>query len=417
MRTTPSVSGKPLAAPPPLDLAIQLTGEDRVAGAMHLYRDLIATRRRNVLIFTGIALLLIVVGQLSTSWGGRGRGDFALMGRNFLDSLIGPTGILLAIFALAGGMAYAFFGTSTRHRLRRWYRNEGLAAPTPCSYRLHEGGLDSAEPHHRTHIPAWRLRQLAEGSDHVFIEIDGADELIALPKRDLSAEQQAQLQDWARFCVGQPKPSDAAPSEQLAALPADGAHLDLRFHLTPEDRTAAILRQQERFWPKSRLLRRTAIGLTLAVLLVPVVMLVLWSIDPDRVPLEFALPLFAEMAVKTFWPITAGLCGLVLLGHVATPLFMRLNARSLARTLHRRVSGDEVRVLISPRGVTGGQRGLENSYDWAAFTGIERRGDHIFTVLRRGDPLLLPARVLNSDQMQLFDRLTATHIGRPGEAA
>ncbi|RYE76880.1 MAG: hypothetical protein EOP19_23765, partial [Hyphomicrobiales bacterium] len=143
MRTTPSVTSRPLAAPPPLDLAIPLTGEDRVAGAMHLYRDLIARRRRNVLIFTGIALLLIAVGQLSTSWGGRDRGDFVLMGRNFLDALIGPTGILLLTFALAGTITYALFGASTRHRLRRWYRNEGLAGATPCSYRLHEGGLDS----------------------------------------------------------------------------------------------------------------------------------------------------------------------------------------------------------------------------------------------------------------------------------
>lgn len=417
MRTTPSIAGRPLTAPPPLDLAISLTGEDRVAGAMHLYRDLIATRRRNVLIFTGIALLLIVVGQLSTSWGGRGRGDFALMGRNFLDALTGPTGILLAAFVLAGGIAYACFGASTRHRLRRWYRNEGLAAPTPCSYRLHEGGLDGSEPHHRTHIPAWRLRRLVEDSEYHFIEIEGVDDLVALPKRDLSAEQQAHFQDWARFCIGRAKPSDIDASELSATEPANEASLDLRFHLTPEDRTAAIIRQQERFWPRSRLLRRTAIGLTLAVLLVPVAMLILWSIDPDRVPFEFALPLFAEMAVKTFWPITAGLCGLVLLGHVATPLFMRLNAKSLAKTLHQRVSDDEVRVLISPGGVTGRQRGLQNSYDWAAFTGIERRGEHIFAILRRGDPLLLPARVLNSDQMQLFDRLAATHIGRPGEAA
>lgn len=417
MRTTPSISGRPLAAPPPLDLAIQLTGEDRVAGAMHLYRGLIATRRRNVLVFTGIALLLIAVGQLSTSWGGRGRGDFALMGRNFLDALIGPTGLLLATFALAGAVAYAFFSASTRHRLRRWYRNEGLSAATPCNYHLHEDGLDSSEPYHRSHIPAWRLRRLAEGSAHLFIEIEGADELIALPKRHLSAEQQAQLRDWARFCTDRAKPPDIDVSGQSAADPANDGALDLRFHLTPEDRMAAILRQQERFWPRSRLLLRTAFGLAFALLLVPAVMLFLWSIDPDRVPFEFALPLFAEMAVKTFWPITAGLCALVLLGHFATPLFMRLNARSLAKTLHQRVSDDEVHVLTSPEGVESRQRGLQNRHEWAAFTGIERRGDHIFLVLRHGDPLLLPARVLNSDQMRLFDRLAATHIGRAGVAA
>lgn len=417
MRTTPSVSGRPLAAPPPLDLAIQLVGEDRVAGAMHLYRDLIATRRRNVLVFTGIALLLITVGQLSTSWGGRGRGDFALMGRNFLDALIGPTGILLATFALAGSIAYAFFGASTRHRLRRWYRNEGLFAATACSYRLHEGGLDSSEPHHRSHIPAWRLRRLVEGSDHHFIEVEGVDDLVALPKRDLSAEQQAHLQNWARFCIGQAKPPDVDASEQSATDPASEASLDLRFHLTPEDRTAAIIRQQERFWPRSRLLRRTAVGLVFALLLVPAVMLFLWSIDPDRVPFEFALPLFAEMAVKTFWPVTAGLCGLVLLGYFATPWFRHLNAKSLGKTLHQRASDDEVRVLISPKGAISRQRGIESRYDWAAFTGIERRGEHIFVVLRHGDPLLLSIRVLNSDQMQLFDRLAATHIGRAGDTA
>ena len=417
MRTTPSIASRLLAVPPPLDLAISLTGEDRVAAAMHLYRDLIATRRRNILVFTGIALLLIAVGQLSTSWGGRGRGDFALMGRNFLDALSGPTGILLATFALAGGIAYAFFGTSTRRRLRRWYRNEGLTTAMPCSYRLHEAGLDSSEPHHRSHIPACRLRQLAEGPEHFFIEIEGVDDLVALPRRDLSAEQQAHLRDWARFCIGQAKPSDTDAAEQSATEPADEAPLDPRFRLTPEDRTAMALRQQERFWPRGRLLRRTAIGLVFALLLVPAVMLFLWSIDPDRVPFEFAFPLFAEMAVKTFWPVTAGLCGLVLLGYVATPFFMRLNAKSLGKTLHQRASDDEVRVLISPKGATSRQRGLESRYDWAAFTGIERRGEHIFVLLRRGDPLLLPVRVLNSDQMQLFDRLAATHIGRAGEAA
>jgi hypothetical protein len=417
MRTTPSVASRPLTAPPPFELAISLTGEDRVAAAMHLYRDLIATRRRNVLIFTGIALLLIVLGQLSTSWGGSGRGDYALMGRNFLDALLGPTGTLLAIFALAGGMAYAFFGLSTRRRLRRWYRNEGLTTATPCSYRLHEAGLDSSEPHHRSHIPACRLRQLAEGPEHFFIEIEGVDDLVALPRRDLSAEQQAHLRDWAGFCIGQAEPSDTDAAEQSAKEPADEAPLDLRFRLTPEDRTAMALRQQERFWPRSRLLCRTAFGLVFALLLVPAVMLLLWSIDPDRVPFAFALPLFAEMAVKAFWPITAGLCGLVLVGHVATPLLMRLNAKSLGKTLHRRASDDEVRVLISPESIRSRQRGIESRYDWAAFTGIERRGDHIFVVLRRGDPLLLPARVLNSDQMQLFDRLAASHIGRAGGTA
>lgn len=416
MRTTPSVSGRPLAAPPPLDLAISLTGEDRVAGAMYLYRDLIATRRRNILVFTGIALLLIAVGQLSTSWGGRGRGDFALMGRNFLDALVGPTGVLLATFAVAGAIAYALSGASTRHRLRRWYRNEGLFAATPCSYRLHEAGLDSSEPHHRSHIPGWRLRQLAEGPEHFFIEIEGVDDLVALPKRDLSAEQQLQLHDWARFCIGRPAAVAPDTSEQ-PPFSTDQALLDLRFHLTPEDRTVAVIRQQERFWPRSRRLRRTAVGLALALLMVPAVMLFLWSIDPDRVPFEFALPLFAEMAVKTFWPITAGLCGVVLLGYFATPWFRRLNARSLGKTLHRRASDDEVRVLISPEGAISRQRGLENRYDWAAFAGIERRGEHIFVVLRLGDPLLLPARVLNSDQMKVFDRLAATHIGRAGEAA
>lgn len=65
MRTTPSISSRPLAAPPPLDLAISLTGEDRIAGMLHLYRDLIARQRRRILIFTGIALFLVTLGLIS----------------------------------------------------------------------------------------------------------------------------------------------------------------------------------------------------------------------------------------------------------------------------------------------------------------------------------------------------------------
>ncbi|WID95877.1 hypothetical protein QO058_24485 [Bosea vestrisii] len=279
MRTTPSIASRPLAAPPPLDLAISLTGEDRIAGMLHLYRDLIARQRQRILIFTGIALFLVMLGPLSMIWSEGGRRNPALLWRGFLEALAGPFGIFLAALVLIGGLAYLLHGRTIRSRMKRWLRNEGLTAPTPCQFRLHEAGLDGSEPDHASHVASWRLRGLAEGPEHFFVEIAGIDELVALPKRELSTEQQAQARDWATFCIGQTGKPDHGESE-----PKDEPALALRFHLTPEDRTAAIRRQQARLWPRSRHLRRLAIGLVLALLLVPAVMLFLWVIDPDRVP-------------------------------------------------------------------------------------------------------------------------------------
>ncbi|AZO78486.1 MULTISPECIES: YcxB family protein [unclassified Bosea (in: a-proteobacteria)] len=417
MRTTPSISSRPLAAPPPLDLAISLTGEDRIAGMLHLYRDLIARQRRRILIFTGIALFLVMLGPISMIWSEGGRRNPGLLWRGFLEALAGPFGIFLAALVLIGGLAYLLHGLMMRSRIKRWLRNEGLTTPTPCQFRLHEGGLDGSEPHHASHVASWRLRGLAEGPEHLFVEITGIDELVALPQRELSAAQQAQARDWAAFCIGQANKPDHNESELLAAEPSGESALVLRFHLTPEDRVAAIQRQQMRLWPRSRHLRRLAIGLVLALLLVPAVMLFLWVIDPDRVPFEFALPLFAEMWAVTFWPVTAIVASFVLLGAVFNPWALRQQAKGLGKTLHQRAEDDAIEVTLSADGIASRQRGIAHRYDWAAFTGIERRGDHIFLVLRHGDPLLLPVRVLNSDQMQLFDRLTATHIGRSGEAA
>ncbi|WID95876.1 YcxB family protein [Bosea vestrisii] len=119
----------------------------------------------------------------------------------------------------------------------------------------------------------------------------------------------------------------------------------------------------------------------------------------------------------TFWPVTAIVGGFVLLGAVFNPWALRQQAKSLGKTLHQRAEDDAIEVTVSADGVTSRQRGIAHRYGWAAFRGIERRGDHIFLLLRRGDPLLLPARVLNSHQMQHFDRLAAEHIGRSGEAA
>lgn len=413
MRTTPAVRGAPLAAPaapPPLELAVSLTGEDRIAGMRHLYRDLIATQRRRILIFAGIAMFLTVLGPISVSWSQGGRGNPALLWRAFVESLTGPTGIFLAAFALIGGLAYLLHGAMMRSRQRRWLRRENLETPTPCSYRLHETGLDSDEPHHRSQIPAWRLARLAEGPAHLFIEVEGLDDLVALPKRALSAEQKDHIADWAAFCIGRPAP-EADEAELPLAAPAEAPHIALRFNLTPEDRAAAILRQQERLWPRSRRWRGTALGFVFALLLVPAVMLFLWGIDPDRVPFELALPLFAEMLATTFWRVTAGLCALILLAALVSPWAKRQHAKNLAKVLHERVTDNAFDVILTKDGLMSRQRGLVNRYDWAAFTGSERRGGHIFLILRRGDPLLLPARVLNSDQMQLFDQLTRSHIG------
>jgi hypothetical protein len=414
---TPSIAAKPLPAdmpPQPVEIAISLTLDDRIAAAAFAYRDLMAKARRRVLIVLAVLCFLTLLGALSSAWGEGGKRDSALLLRLFLQSLAGPTGIGIAIFTVTLLSYYLLYPFHARRSLRRWFIDEGQDAPMPVNHRFDATGLASSAPHHRSHLACHRAGSLTDGPEHLFLSPVGVEDVVALPKRDIPAEQQSRLHDWIAHC-GTAEGRDAAGNGTIEASPAPTA-LSIRFSQNLEDRTAGLNRQLDRPGMRRRRRRSFAIAMLCAVLAVPALMLFLWSIDSNRVPWQFALPLFGEMILTQLWKPALGLCALVLAIGAAHPWFRRQHARALGKMLQERQTTYETEVRFSESGVETRQDGLVNRWDWAAFSGAETKGEHIFLHLKRQEPMLLPRRALDSEQMAVFDRLIRGHI-RPGPEA
>lgn len=401
--------------PPPIEIASSLTLDDRVAASAFAYRDLMVRARRRVLILLAFLCFAMLLGALSSAWGEGGKRDSALLLRLFLQSLAGPTGIGIAGFTTILLTYYLLYPWHARHSLRRWFIDEGQDAPLPVSHRFDAMGLASSAPHHQSHLACHRAGSLTDGPEHLFLSPAGVEDVVALPKRDIPAEQQGRLHDWIAYC-GTAGGRDAnAGKGTIEASPAS-AELSIRFSQNLEDRIAGLNRQMEKPGMRRRRRRGFVVAMLCAVLAAPALMLFVWSIDSNRVPWQFALPLFGEMVLTLFWKPALGLCAIVLAIAAVHPWLRRQHARALGKMLQERKTTYETQVNFSESGVETRQDGLVNRWDWAAFSGVETKGEHIFLHLRRAEPMLLPRRALDSEQMAVFDRLTRDHIRAEPEA-
>lgn len=415
---TPSIAAKPLPAdgpPPPLEVSSSLTLDDRVEASAFAYRDLMVRARRRVLILLAFLCFAMLLGALSSAWGEGGKRDSALLLRLFLQSLAGPTGIAIAGLIAIFLSYYLLYPWLARRSLRRWFIDEGQDAPLPVRHRFDATGLASSALYHQSHLACHRAGSLADTGAYLFLSPEGIEDVVTLPKRDIPAEQQGRLHDWLAYCSTAGAREATADSGNADAAPAS-EELSIRFSQSLEDRIAGLNRQMEKPGMRRRRRRGFVVAMLCAILAAPALMLFVWSIDSNRVPWQFALPLFGEMVLTLFWKPALGLCAIVLAIAAVHPWFRRQHARALGKMLQERKATYETQVSFSESGVETRQDGLVNRWDWAAFSGAETKGEHIFLHLRRAEPMLLPRRALDSEQMAVFDRLTRDHIRVEPEA-
>lgn len=413
MRTPviPRSAGPTTTLPEPFTLHATVTLDDRVTALIFAYRDMVAATRRRLAIFVGIVVFVMLMISLGHAWTGGGKQNLEQLWPLFMREMTGGGGAA-ALFIAVPGAFYAFvYPALARRRMRRWFRDEGLDAPMTVRYDFTPGGLATSMPGHHSAIACRRIKALDETPQHVFITPTDIEDLFVLPKRDLSAEDLANLRLWSSFC------QVAGPGAALADPAADAGgnsapDLAVRFVLTEADRAAAIRRQQQRPGMRRRRRRVLISSVVIAALLAPMVIAFLWALDSDRVQLRYAAPLYAEMFLTHFWKWALGLSGIVGVFGLAQPFALRWNARQLAKAMQDRIKHYENAAVFSAAGLEVRQDGLSNHYDWAHFSGVEREGEHLFLCRPRSEPLLLPVRVLDSDQMMVFDRLVKTHIGR-----
>jgi hypothetical protein len=378
---------------------------------MFAYRDMVAATRRRLAIFVGVAVFVMLMISLGHAWTDGGKQDIGRLGPLFMREMTGGGGAAALFIAVPAAFYTLIYPALARRRMRRWFRDEGLDTPMTVRYDFTPGGLATSVPGHHSSIACRRIKALDETPQHVFITPTDIEDLLTLPKRELSAEELANLRRWSSFCqVDRPGAAlvDPAPDAGGDSAP----DLAVRFVLTEADRATAIRRQQQRPGMRRRRRRSYVTSVVIAALFVPVLMLFLWALDSDRVPLRYAAPLYAEMFLTHFWKWALGLSGIVVMFALAQRFVLRWSARQLARTMQDRIKHYENAATCSADGVNTRQDGLSNHYDWTHFTRVEREGEHLFLCRRQGEPLLLPVRVLDSDQMMVFDRLVETHIGR-----
>lgn len=412
MRTTPAIR-RSEEAPPPEAFTIEATIglEDRIAAALFAYADLFAAARRRLLhLLIWVVLALLAMAYYS-SWQESGHLGIRAFLSRFGADLLGLGGLPILVVAVPMLAYYAVQPALVRSRLRRWYRDEKLDQPVTTTYRFEPGGVAVASPRGRSVLACRRIDGISEAPAHLFIRMRDVEDVFALPRSALSAQQIADIQAWVASChVG--GPGTARPFPELDTPPhGHEALLSTRFEQTEDDRAVALGWQLERPGMRRRRRRGFILAFLVTALIPPLIFGFLWLLDSERVPLRYAFPLFLEMFASTFWRYVLGLWAIIAVIILLHPWMRRRHARQLARQMQKRVQAYEHEVRLYDDGLEVWQDGLCSGFEWAGFDHIERQGDHLILLRRRGEPLILPLRALDGDKLAIFQRIVDSHMG------
>ncbi|TCU93735.1 YcxB family protein [Paracandidimonas soli] len=404
--------GGDAAAEPPeaFTIAAPIDLQDRIAAALFTYSDLFAAARRRLLYILGWVVPVLLAMTGFSSWQEGDRQDISAFVSRFAADLLGLGGLPILVVVVPVLLYYAIQPTLVRSRLKRWYRDERLDQPISATYRFEPGGITVFLPGRRTVLACSRISGVAETTTHLFIQLKDIEDVLTLPLRLLSGEQIAHIKAWAASChAGAVGAAHSLPEQE--APPDRPPLLSTRFQLTEEDRAVALGWQMERpgMWRRRR--RGFILAFLATALIVPLIFGFLWLLDPVRVPLRYALPLFVEMFATTFWQYVLGFWALIAVIIVLHPWARRRHARQLARQIQKRVQAYEYEVRLYDDRLEVWQDGWRNSFETASLEGIERRDEHFILLRKEDEPLILPLRALDGDKLSIFERAIARRIG------
>ncbi|MDC6161716.1 YcxB family protein [Achromobacter xylosoxidans] len=384
-------------------LTAPITLQDRIAASLFSYADMFSAARRRALHILAW-VLLVLLGMLGfSSWRDSGKQGFGAFLSRFFHDLFGLDGLPILILAIPILIYYFRHPAIVRGRLARWCRDEGLDQTIHPVYRFEPGGLAVTLPGRKTVMACSRIQGIAETPRHLFIQLRNIEDVYALPRQALSDEQVARIKAWAASChAGAPDAAQRPPQAQApeAAPPL----LTTRFLLNQDDRAAAISWQIERPGMQRRRRRGFLLAFVLTALLMPLIFVLLWLLDPERVPFRYALPLFGEMFTDSFWKTTLGFWAILAAIILLHPWSRRRHAYKLAGQMHRRMPAEEHEARLYDDRLEVWQEGWVNSFATADFDRIERQGKHLILLRREGEPLILPQRALDAEQLALFER-------------
>ena len=406
----PSLSGRPRPPDAPLTFEAPLTFADRITGNLYAQRGPLAAQRRRILTL-GLPVLwfLALLGAVSAWATAGGRRSLSALWRDLpgFDGL--PIAGFLGLITLALLAAYALHPRFARRRVRALMGPAGGDThdpdPVPVRYRLDGAGLTQTAPDLVSFVPWPRLGALAEDRHHLFLSTEIGEVPIVLPKAHLSAQTLAGIRRWVEACADRPAP---APPPAEPATGPEAVRAALR--LSAEERIPLILRALENPWARRARFTGAAAWLVGLTLLYPALLAMLWAVDPYRVPLTEALPLFAEMVTDEFWKPAAFAAAMIALFFAVHPRASRWFAGDLARQLEAEAPPGAAEIVIDETGIVTVKDGAHAHLGWPLFRGRDRIGDLVILPMRWDEVLPVPLRIFEPEARARFEALAERHL-------
>ena len=290
-----------------------------------------------------------------------------------------------------------------RQKIRVFMRKTGHDLPLAFTYRLEPAGVVRLEEDLRVIVPWGRLHTLQQDEKRFLFVAPYGTESILIPRKDLTPEEEAAILEWEAYrqSVIDPPHAPAVP-ENLAGEPRFRSTLPAP---TLEDMKGATLYAIRQFSAYRNRYRAALPLIIVSALFVPVAHIVTWAMDPYRLPLDIAFPLFVEMLTTTFVMPTVIIVGVILLSVALTPLFWRVHAGQYAKkTLGGQASLSGYEITVGPSGIRSAEETAAAFYGWSRLTDFRIVKDAAYMSFARGFTFNVPLTSMTAEEQALLQQ-------------
>ncbi|SFB04959.1 hypothetical protein SAMN03159496_01545 [Rhizobium sp. NFR07] len=296
-----------------------------------------------------------------------------------------------------------------RGKYRRYLTRLGETGQRAVTFRFDGEGITLTEEDEMAQLQPWHDKLSMTDEDGWLCFTGHMHELcIVIPKRDLSAQEIEAVERWNE------QRSAAGPPASLAIQPDLAGAEIARSEPFTSSRDELIATVEETGNSQAWRTHRTKVFVAIAIalsLLTPAFYLIGWIIDPDRLPLAIALPIYLELFSTTFWKHALVAVAVLAVFAALNPMLRRWGARFYADQMLAAGLGEST-VTVGEDGLLDDGTAIRMFIPWRAIRKCRITPEHIFLTIRLGAVLTYPKRVFPADKIAAIDALFREKAGR-----
>ncbi len=334
----------------------------------------------------------------------------------YVDELFSPDilpliGVFFGVY-LVVVLMLLLIDLNQRLDIRAVMKRSGSELPVRILYRFEPAGVLRIEDDYRYILPWGRLHTLQTDEVRYLFVAPFGSESILIPRRNLTREQETRILEWEAYRTTQVDPShEPCIPKEIAGEPRFDVALPTPSYKELKDATLYAVRQfnnQRNRW------RSVLPIIAASALFIPASYVAVWAMDPYRLPIEIAFPLFLEMLGSRALVPTLIFVG-VILGMVALyPVWWRVYASSTAK----RVLGTGARsgylITIGASGIRCYEEAGTGFYGWTTLTDFRRIDDYVYMSFGRGFIISLPVALITPDNLALLQSFAEKALAAKG---